>query len=65
VRKQWQNKVNRLTADLAEHPEPPELALWRGRDPLARLDPAAGLGRERSRQRGMNRDDDLGMDLGR
>ena len=45
-------QVDRLTTELAEHPEPPEPALWRGRDPLARLDPAAELGRERSRQRG-------------
>ncbi len=63
VRKQWQHEVDRLTAELAEHPEPLEPSLWRSRDPLARLDPAAELGRKRTRQ--LNRDDDLGMDLGR
>jgi hypothetical protein len=64
VRKQWQHEVDRLATELAEHPDPPEPSLWRGRDPLARLDPAADLGRERARQRRMNRDDDLGRDLG-
>ncbi len=61
-RERWQHEVDRLTAELAEHPEP---TLWRGRDPLARLDPAAELGREQKRTRSLTRDDDLGMDLGR
>jgi hypothetical protein len=65
VREQSQDELDRLTADLAEYPEQHELALWRSRDPLARLDPAAGLGRERPRKRGLARDDNLGMDLGR
>jgi len=65
VRESWQEEVDRLTADLAEHPESPDPALTRGRDPLARLDPAAELGRERSRQRDLNGHNDVGMDLGR
>jgi conjugative relaxase-like TrwC/TraI family protein len=65
VREQWQDRVDGLTVELAERPEPREPTLWRGRDPLARLDPATGLGRERSPQRGLTRDDDLGMDLSR
>jgi hypothetical protein len=64
-REQWQHKVDRLTVDLAEHPEAQEPAFWRGRDPLARFDLATELGRDRSRQRGRTRDDDLGRNLGR
>ena len=63
VRKQWQHELDRLTTELAEHPEPRAPTHWRGHDPLAQLDPAAERGRKRTRQ--LNRDDDLGMDLGR
>jgi Ti-type conjugative transfer relaxase TraA len=65
VREQWQEQVDLLTAELAERPDPDRTELWRARDPLARLDPAAELGREHARQRSLAREDDLGMDIGR
>ena len=63
-REQWQEQYDRLTAELAERSDPDRPQLWRARDPLARLDPAAELGREQVRQRSLARHDDLGMDLG-
>ena len=65
ARERWQHQHDRLTAELAERPDPHRPELWRARDPLARLDPAAELGREHARQRSLARDDDLGMGLGR
>lgn len=65
AREQWQEQVDRLVAELAERPEPSRPELWRARDPLARLDPAAELGREHARQRSLTDDDGFGMDLGR
>jgi hypothetical protein len=65
VREQWQQQVDRLTAELADRPDARRPELWCARDPLARLDPAAELGREHARHRSLSRDDDLGMDLGR
>jgi hypothetical protein len=65
ARERWQEQHDRLTAELADRPDPRRPELWRGRDPLARSDPAAELGREHARQRSLARDDDLGMDLGR
>ena len=64
-RERWQHEVDRLTAELAEHPEPRAPSLWRGRDPLVRLEPSARLGHEHRRQRSLSRDDDLGRDLER
>jgi Ti-type conjugative transfer relaxase TraA len=63
VREQWQHKLDRLITELAAHPEPRAPTHWRAHDPLARLDPAAERGRKRSRR--LNRDHDLGRDLGR
>jgi Ti-type conjugative transfer relaxase TraA len=65
ARERWQHQHDRLVDELAERPNshPPEL--WRARDPLTRLDPAAELGREHARQRSLTRDDDLSMDLRR
>ena len=65
ARERWQGQHDRLTAELGERPDPDRPELWRARDPLARLDPAAELGREHARQRSLARNDDLGMDLGR
>jgi Ti-type conjugative transfer relaxase TraA len=61
----WQHEHDRLVAELAERPDPHRPELWRARDPLARLDPAAELGRAHARQRSLARDDDLGRSLGR
>ena len=65
ARDRWQYEHDRLVAELAERPDPSRPELWRARDPLARLDPAAELGHEHARHRSLTRDDGFGMDLGR
>jgi hypothetical protein len=65
ARERWQHEHDRLVAELAERPDPSRPELWRARDPLARLDPAAELGRGHAQQRSLARDDDLGMGIGR
>ena len=65
TREQWQEQVDRLTAELADRPDPRQPELWCARDPLARLDPAAELGRAHARERSLTRDDGFGMDLRR
>ncbi len=65
AREQWQDQLDRLTAELAERPDSSRPELWRAHDPLARLDPAAELGREHARQRSLALDDDHGMGIGR
>jgi len=65
TREQRQHQLDRLTAELAEHPDPHRPSLWCAHDPLARLGPSAALGREHTRQRALTRDDDLGRGIGR
>jgi hypothetical protein len=65
AREQSQKQVDRLTAELAKRPDRARPELWCARDPLARLDPAAELGREHARHRSLTRDDGFGIDLGR
>ena len=65
ARERWQHQIDRLTAELAERPDPDWPDLWRARDPLARLEPETELGREHARRRSLSRDDHRGMELGR
>jgi Ti-type conjugative transfer relaxase TraA len=65
ARERWDHGHDRLVAEYAERPEPNRPELWRARDPLARLDPAAELAREHTRQRTLARDDGFGRELGR
>jgi Ti-type conjugative transfer relaxase TraA len=65
ARERWQHQHDRFATELAERPHAAGPELWRARDPLARLDPAAELGREHARHRSLTRDDDLDMGIGR
>ena len=64
ARERWQQQFDRLGAELIERSDPERPELWRARDPLARLDPAAELSREHARRRSLARDH-RGVELGR
>lgn len=61
-RDHWRSEVELVTKQIAGRPQPREPELWRGRDPMSKVEPPAPPGRELHRARDLSLDH--GIDLG-